>query len=92
MQQTGGLCSRGGATFGGMEPPEESRRPAVKVRPSRPVLLLLAVLALVAYTLFGLLAQDKSLGGAARAALVPFAVMLTAAFLGPWINDRWGNK
>lgn len=73
-----------------MDEPEEQRH-TVKKRPSRPILLLLAVLTLIAYTLFGLLAQDKSLGEALRTALVPFVIVLTAALLVPWMNDRLGD-
>jgi uncharacterized membrane protein (DUF441 family) len=73
-----------------MNEPDE-QRPRVKKPVSRPLMLLVAVLILVVFTLIGLIGQDRSLGEAVRTALVPFAVALTSAFLIPWMNDHLNN-
>jgi hypothetical protein len=80
----------GGVTFGRMDQPDE-QRPSVKKQVSRPLMLLFALLIFLVFTLIGLIGQDKTLGEALRAALVPFAVAATLAFLVPWINDHLNN-
>jgi hypothetical protein len=77
----------GGASFSRMVEPDE-QQPRVRKPVSRPLMLLVAMLILVVFTLIGWVGQDLSLAKAVRAALVPFAVAVTLAFLIPWMNEH----